>query len=168
MNDQKRQKIESRIVAAQARNAARERTIWEDAGLMEHVGDIAADAKDRFTQFAREHPVAVVAGGLVAGILVSALFKGSPTRKLGGKAAGLAAIGTELALAYAHRAMVAAEETGRVGAENLDDLGDSIGDTARGVRRDAGYLASGASDNARIAARKAGKRLGRALRHRLN
>lgn len=162
MGTDKRSQIKLRIEKAQARHAERETTFLEDAS------ELASDAKDSFTQFAKAHPLTVVAGGLAVGVLISAMFKGSPTRKLGGKAAGIAAIGAEMALTYAQQALDAAEDAGRAGAEKLEDLGDSVGDTARGLRRDATYYASGASDQARIVARKAGKRLGRAIRHKMN
>jgi hypothetical protein len=164
MSDDERQNLKDRIAAAKERHAERETTFLEDAS------ELASDAKDSFTQFAREHPLAVVAGGLAAGILISALFKKSPTRKLGSmvgsKAAGLAALGAEFATAYAQQAMENAEDAGRAGAEKLEDFGDAVGDKARGLKRDAAYYAGGASDTARIAARKAGKRLSRAIRNR--
>ena len=160
MSDDKRPGLKDRIAAAKQRHAERETSFLEDAG------EIATDAKDSFTQFAREHPLAVVAGGLAAGILISALFKKSPTRKLGRKAAGLAALGAEFAAAYAQQTMETAQEAGRAGAEKLEDIGDAVGDKARGLRRDAAHYAGGASDQARITARKAGKRLSRAIRSR--
>ena len=73
------------------------------------------EAKDKFTAFAKKHPIATLAGGLAVGILVSGLFGGSPTRKAGKKlgksAAGLAALATELAVAYAQSAMEATADT---------------------------------------------------------
>lgn len=139
-----------------------------DTTFMEDASELAADARDKFTSFAREHPLAVVAGGLAAGVLISALFKRSPTRKLGGKAAGLAALGAEVALGYVQQAMESAGQAGRAGADKLDDLGDTLGGKARGLQRGASHLASGASDQARIAARKAGKKIGKAIRDRMN
>lgn len=160
MTDDKRKRLEDRIAAAQERHAARETTFLEDAG------ELASDAKEGFTQFAREHPLAVVAGGLAAGVLISALFRKSPTRKFGGKAAGLAALGAKFALSYARQAMESAEAAGQTGAGKLADIGDSVSDKARGLSRGAAQIAGGAGGTARMAARKAGKRLGRAIRNR--
>lgn len=127
--------------------------------------DHATEAKDKFVAFAKEHPVATVAGGVVLGVLVAGMFKG-PRRAAaagGAKAAGLAALGGEMALAFASQMMDAAGEAGRSGARKLDDLGDSVSDVARGMRRDTSYRADKGIDAARIARRKAAKRLSRAF-----
>jgi hypothetical protein len=98
-----------------------------------------------------------VAGGLAIGILLSSLFRGSPTRKagekIGRKAAGLAAIATEMAIAYAQSAMDAASEAREAGAEKLGEWSEDA--TA--------YVAS-----ARATARDTGKSISQAIRDRLN
>jgi hypothetical protein len=163
MAEAKRKQIKKKVAAAESRNEARsERT------AIDRAGEKAIEAKDKFTAFAREHPVATVAGGLAIGVLVSMLFRGSPTRKagkkLGTRAAGLAAIGAELAMAYAQQAWEAAEEAGRTGAAKLDEFGETIGRGAHDLGGDAaGYAAS-----ARAKARKAGKSISGAVRSRLN
>lgn len=153
MTDAKRTKIKQKVAAAKSRNQAR------SAGptLAERAGEKAVEAKDRFTAFAREHPIATVAGGLALGILVSGLFPRSPTRKAGRKlsrkAMGLMAIGAELAMAYAQQAMEAAGEARQAGAEKLGDWSEDAAD----------YVAS-----ARESARDTGKSIAQALRDRLN
>ena len=130
------------------------------------ITDHALEAKDKFVAFAKEHPVATVAGGLALGVLVASMFKG-PRRAAaagGAKAAGLAALGSEIALAFAGQVMDAAKEAGREGARKLDGLGESVGDTARKVRRDASYRADRGFDAARIARREARKKLIRAFK----
>ncbi|MBO0750314.1 MAG: hypothetical protein J2O44_07805, partial [Porphyrobacter sp.] len=96
MTDAKRKEIKRKIAAAESRIQAR----VEGPSLTDRVGEKAIEAKDKFAAFAREHPIATVAGGLAVGILVSSLFRGSPTRKAGRKlgktAASLAAIAAEL------------------------------------------------------------------------
>lgn len=163
MAEPKRKQIKNKVAAAEARNEAR-----SEQTLMDRAGEKTVEIKDKFTAFAKEHPVATVAGGLAIGVLISTMFRGSPTRKagknLGTRAAGLAAIGAELAMAYAQQAWEAAEEAGRTGAAKLDDLGDTIGKGAHEIGDDAaGYTAS-----ARARARKAGKSMTDALRSRLN
>jgi hypothetical protein len=154
MAETKRQQTKDKVEAGQARNRAKGK-----GTALDRAGETAIEAKDRFAAFAREHPIATVAGGLAVGVLISGLFKGSPTRKLGEKvgtrAAGLAAIGTELALAYAQQAMDAADHAGRKGAHKLGDLGDTIGSTARSLRRSGSDTADSAS-----------KRIARALHGR--
>lgn len=153
MAEAKRKQIRKKVTAAQDRNNARA----EDQSLAARAGDTAVAAKDKFTGFAREHPITTVVGGLAIGVLVSSLFRGSPTRKagkkLGKKAMGLAAIGAELALAYAQQAMEAAGDVREAGAEKLGSWSEDAAD----------YVAS-----ARDSARDAGKSITKALRDRLN
>src|SRR5690606_4312087 len=106
MADAKRKTLKQKVAAAEARNEARERT------FLDRAGETAIEAKDKFTAFAKEHPVATIAGGLAVGVLIASMFRG-PRRaavKGGTKAAGLAALGAELALAYATRALEAAQD----------------------------------------------------------
>lgn len=161
--EEKRQEIKERITNAQARNEAR-----AGDSIMARVSEKAVEAKDGFTAFAKEHPVATVAGGLALGVMISAMFKNSPTRKAGrvagAKAAGLAAIGSELALAFAQQVMEASAEAKKVGADKFEDVSDALGDTARRVKRDASHRAIGASDSARTTARDVGKTIARSFR----
>lgn len=159
MTDAQREKIKAEIEAGEARHYAR-----ADSTLLDRAGEAAIEAKDRFTAFAREHPLTTVAGGLAIGILISGLFPRSPTRKLGNKAAGLAAIGAEAAMAYLRQAQDAATHASRSGSHRLDDLGDVIGDKAQWVKREAAHLAETVSDSARAAGRTAGERLERVSR----
>jgi hypothetical protein len=153
MAEAKRNQIRKKVTAAESRNQARA----EAPSLTERAGEKAIEAKDKFTAFAREHPIAAVAGGLAIGILVSGLFRGSPTRKAGKKfgkrAANLAAIGAELALAYAQNAMGAANEAREASAETLGSWSESAAD----------YAAS-----ARDTVRETSKSITKALRDRLN
>ena len=130
------------------------------------LGDHVSEAADKAVSFAKEHPLATVAGGVVLGVLVASMFKG-PRRAAaagGAKAAGLAALGGELAMAFATQMIDAAGEAGREGARKLDDLGDSLGDTSRSLRRNASFRADKSIDAARIARREAAKKLSRAFK----
>jgi hypothetical protein len=153
MTEAKRKNIKRKVTAAKSRNQARA----EPPSLTDRAGGKAVEAKDKFTAFARNHPIATVAGGLAVGVLVSGLFRGSPTRKagkkIGAKAAGLAALATELAIAYAQSAMEAAGEARESGAEKLGGWTEDAAD----------YVAS-----ARATARETGKSITQALRDRLN
>lgn len=167
MTDAKRQQIKTKVAAGQARHRDMGRTT-----IVDRAGEAAIEAKDKFVAFAKEHPVATVAGGLALGILVSGLFKRSPTRRIGNAAArragSIAALGAEFALAYAQQAMSAASEAGREGANRLGELGETVGDTARNTGRAAADRAGEWSESARLVTRDAGKRLGKALRSRIN
>ena len=161
MTDAKRKTLKEKVQAGQARNQDRGRTT-----IVDRAGEAAIEAKDKFTAFAKEHPIATVAGAVAIGVLVAGLFKG-PRRAAvrgGGKAAGLAAIGAELALGYAQQAMEAASEAGKAGAQRLDGFGD----TALSTGRDAAGRAGDAGGAALAVTREAGRRLGKAIRSRIN
>ena len=161
MNDPKRQEIKNRIAAAEARNEER-----SDESFLDAAGEKAIEAKDKFTEFAKEHPIVTVAGGIGLGIIIAGMFPSArrQARETGAKAAGLATIASEIALAYAAQAMDTAGDIGRAGANRLDDLGDSVGDTARSLKRTAGYRLGNAADSARIAKRDASKSVSRLFR----
>jgi hypothetical protein len=163
MTDAKRAQLKDKIAAGEARHRDLGRTT-----IVDRAGEAAIEAKDKFVAFAKEHPVATVAGGLAIGILISGLFKRSPTRRLGSKAgkaaAGVAALGAEFALAYAQQAMDAANAAGREGAHKLGELGDTVGSAARSTGRATAERAGELTE----AARDAGARLGKALRSRIH
>jgi hypothetical protein len=160
MNDPKRAEIKARIAAAQARDEER-----PEPGLGGRIENGAAEASGKVTSLVKAHPVATVAGAVVAGVLVASLFKG-PRRaavRTGAKAASLASLGSEMALAFAAQLREDAEAARREGERKLDDLGDTVSDTARTLRREADYRAGKATDRARIASRDIGKAIARKL-----
>jgi hypothetical protein len=152
MAEQKRQRIQKKVAAGVARNNDKGRTT-----MVDRMGERALEAKDRFTEFAKEHPVTTIAGGVAIGILVSAMFRRSPTRKLGAQAKGLASVGAELAMAYAAQALAASEDTRKAGTEKLGELGETA----------LKYGKSG-TEAATEVARTAGKRIARAIHGRFN
>ena len=153
MADAKRSNIRKKVTAAKSRNQSRAQA----PSMTDRAGEKALAAKDKFTAFAKEHPITTVAGALALGVLVSGFFRGSPTRKagrkLGQRAAGLAALATELAVAYGQQAMEKAGEARETGADKLGDWSEDAAD----------YVAS-----ARAAARETGRSITKALRDRLN
>ena len=152
MAEAKRQQIKQKVAAGVARNNDRGRTT-----IVDRMGERAIEAKDRFAEFAKEHPIATVTGGIAVGILVSGLFKRSPTRKMGERASKLAAIGAELAAAYAAQAFAATEDSRKAATDKLGDLGETA----------LKYGKSG-SETATEVARTAGKRIARAIHGRFN
>jgi len=157
-----RDEIKNRIAAAQERNQTR----GSASELLDSAGKKAGEVKDKAVAFAKEHPVATVAGGIAVGVLVASMFRAprKAAARTGMKAAGLAAIGSEIALAMAGQFLDQAGSAGCAGAQKLGDVSDHLGDSARAVRRRAGFIAGNASDNARITAREAGKSVRRALK----
>lgn len=130
----KRQEIKERIAAAQERQAER-----EGDSLVQAIGEKAAAARAGVTSFAREHPVATVAGGLALGVLVSALFKNSPTRRAGRyageRAVGLAALSGEVASSLLHQVLESTASARKTGADKLEDVGESARSSAREIGR---------------------------------
>lgn len=153
MTEAKRTNIKRKVTAAKSRNQSRAAA----PSFADRAGETAIEAKDKFTAFAKKHPIATLAGGLAVGILISGLFRGSPTRKAGKKlgksAAGLAALATELAVAYAQSAMDATSGVREAGAEKLGTWSEDAADYV---------VSAGAS------ARDTGKSFAQALRDRLN
>lgn len=156
MTEAKRQQIKAKVAKGVARNQDRGRTT-----IVDRAGERAIEAKDRFVDFAKEHPIATVAGGVALGILASTLFRGSPTRKAARKAssraASLAAVGAELAIGYAAQALTAADEARKTGTGKLGDFGGTVADRARD-----------GSSAAQKFARSASKRISKAIHDRLN
>lgn len=131
-SDTKRQNIKNRITAAQERQAAR-----EGDSLTKAIGDRAVAARDSVTNFAKDHPVATVAGGVVLGVLVSAMFRNSPTRRAGryasARAAGLASVGAEVATAMLGHLASSAGAARQAGADKLEEAGDAARTSARTI-----------------------------------
>ncbi len=173
MNELTTEDLRGRIEDAEARNAERASGVTpvkthEDKpqnanSALARGKRTLSDAGNTLAAFTREHPALAIAGGVVAGLAIASLFKG-PRRlaaKGGAKAAGLAALGGEMALAYALDAYNKAQDAGREGARRLEDMSDNVGDTARKVRREATYRAGTATDTARISARETTKAIAR-------
>ena len=162
MAEAKRKTIKKKVDASQKRNAAR----TNDRTFLDRAGESAVEAKDKFTAFAKEHPVATVAGGLAIGFLIAGMFR-APRQaaiKGGTKAAGLAAIGAELAMAYAAKALDAAKEAGSDGADWLGEASKTFGSKARELSGEAAEYAG----SARESAMRSGKSAAKAIRGRLN
>lgn len=154
MTEAKRKDLKKKVAAAQERNEERARP-----SLADRAGESAIEAKDKFTAFAREHPVLTVAGGLAVGVLIAAMFKGprQAAVKGGTKAAGLAALGADLALAYAAKAYGSAREAG-------EESVDWVSRNARSL----GHEAADYADSARRSALDTGRSVRKAMRGRLN
>lgn len=114
--------LKERIEEGQARQYAR------DLALSER----AAEARDRLTSVAREHPLLLIAGGLAIGVAISALIPKSPTRRLSRNAIGFLAMVADLGVSYSRQALDG--DAGKAGKEKLAELGNSIIDGAMKLR----------------------------------
>lgn len=124
MNDLGRKSLKERIEASEARQRLRDL----------ELGERAADARDRLSTVAREHPLLLIAGGLAIGVAVSALIPRSPTRRLSRNAAGFLVMLADLGVSYSRQALENGEEARRAGREKLAELGNTILDGATKLR----------------------------------
>jgi len=90
----------------------------------ERSASLAASASNKAREFVHDHPVASVAGGIVVGAMIAGLLTRRKPRNLEERAAAttarlsrLAALGAELALAYAARAA----STGKDGVGRIEE-----------------------------------------------
>ncbi|KLE35592.1 hypothetical protein [Aurantiacibacter luteus] len=163
MTDPKREEIKARIAAAQEREAA-----LAERSFAERAADTASDATEKFTAFVKERPLTAAAGGLVLGVLIASLFKAprQAAARGGAKAVGLAAVGAEIASAFAANLLDDASDIGKAGARRAGDLSDTMGDRARSLGRSATHRLGDTADAARIARRETGKAIARAVGRR--
>lgn len=163
MSDTKREEIKSRISAAQERERQQ-----NEKSLTERASETASDATEKFTAFVKERPLTAAAGGVVLGILIASMFKGprQAAARGGAKAAGLAAMGAEIASGFAASLFDDAADLGREGARRAGDLADTAGDRARAMSRSASHKLGDTADAARIARRETGKAIARAMGRR--
>ncbi|MEO0591040.1 MAG: hypothetical protein AAFZ11_10840 [Pseudomonadota bacterium] len=163
---------------------AREKRIAERT-----LADEARDAAQTATAYVKEHPLQVVGGAIVLGLVIGAFTKpgrraavgaatgtasavgdaASGAAKTVGKAAKKrgSAIGSLLAdalIAYAIKLIDEALDGARAGQDKLEDLGDAANAKAREVSRDAEYVAGSAADKTRAIGQRTRRRAKRAVR----
>lgn len=146
----KRDELKARITAGQQRNDKRVFT------------DQARDAIETATHFAKEHPIAVVVGGLTIGLLL-----GSRTRRgrsVSRKAGSFASNATEAALSFGLGLFDDAGQAARRGKDASADIAEKLAFKGRQARRDADYYTRSAGDSASVTTRLLGRTLSRRLR----
>lgn len=123
-----------------------------------------------------DHPLALLAGSLIMGVVAANLMQASFGRKIAGRLLGLVAVAAEVGASLGSKTLDAAAEAGRAGQERLTHLGETVAEEGAEVRRKAAELgaqagrralslASDAAAEAREAGDSALKRLGK-LTHR--
>lgn len=173
----KRDALRAKIDAAERRNAER--------SLADQARKAASDAAD----YTREHPLTVIGGAVVVGLLVGLATR--PGRRVATRAAGAvgaaasgaassAASGVksltarggtrigllvgDAALAYVMKLIDNVVDAARSGQDRIEDLGDEAEATARRVRREASHAVGTAADTTRDAARKSRRKTARVVR----
>lgn len=112
-------------------------------------------ARSAVRQVVNDHPIALLAGGIVLGALVARLLPRSAFGKLGTRAASLAAMGAEMAALYGAKVADTAGEAAREGREKLEDIGASVSEGASEARRRTSDLADLAVSTAKSVGSKA-------------
>lgn len=160
-DEQKRAELREKIGAGEQRNAERS------------VGEMAKEAADTVTDFAKRHPLATVAGAIGIGLAIGAMTR--PGRRLTRRTGVLAAMAADTAMNYGlnafDRAGTATSSASRAGSDGIADLGETLSSALRSLRRDAAYPADVTGDALRGTKRRAGRKASRTmrdLRSRLN
>ena len=92
-------------------------------------------ARAAIQQVANEHPIALLAGGLLLGARAARLLPRNMFGRMGKSAAALAAMSAELATLYSAKVADAAGDAAREGKDKLEELGNTVGESAGEVRR---------------------------------
>ncbi len=160
-DEEKRAQLRDKIGAGEQRNAERS------------VADMAKEAADTVTDFAKRHPLATVAGAIGIGLAIGAMTR--PGRRLTRRTGVLAAMAANTARDYGlnafDRAGTATSSAARASSDGMADLGETFGSIFRNLRRDAAYRADVTGDALRGTKRRAGRKASRTmrdLRSRLN
>ncbi len=150
----KRDLLRERIEAGERRN--QERTL----------GDYAKDTADSVTNFAKEHPVATVAGAIGIGLAIGAMTRpGRRVAKQGAvKTGAMAALVSEAVMTFGAGLMDDMTDAARNSGDALEDFGDRIGDKARTARRGAAYRSSSLADSANVTKRELSRKAKRGFR----
>lgn len=104
----------------------------------------------RFSDYVREHPAAFIAGGVVLGVVLGALFPRKAGSAFGKRALALAATAGEIGLAASRQARDSVE---KAAGDVRDRTHDLIDDSA--VREKANHLASVAREVSQKAVERA-------------
>ncbi len=176
-----RDELRAKIEAAERRVASRT------------LADDARDAAKAATGYAKDNPLTVVGGAVVAGLLIGLMTK--PGRRVARNAAsgtvsavsgaatgtmrtvksatkdGRSAVGSRISdglVAYGIRIIDEVMDGARAGQDKLEDIGDAARAGARKVTRDAQYTAGSAAAKTSAVTKRTGRRAGRAMRDLAN
>lgn len=164
----KAKRIKDKIAASSARNSGKAPQRRDAKSAQERKG---ADDRSFFGRALDDHPLALLAGGVVLGAVAASLIPASFVRKMGSRAFGMAALAGEMSALYGGKALEKGSEAARAGQDRLEDLGESAADYSADARarvielgtlaaRRAIELASEARGNARDTGGGLAKRLG--------
>jgi len=118
-----------------------------------------AEPPEKLSSLASEYIGLSIAGGLVVGLLIGALFPRAAARKLAKRSGALAAVAGEVGAALAAQALARAGNSAREGRDKVVDMGEAIVERSADARATANRLigdgSARARDGGRALARKA-------------
>jgi hypothetical protein len=148
VSDEKAERIRSKISASQARTRG-EGTPRKAKPKTAATRSKPEQAERSIVEKALEdHPLALMAGGVVLGAIAASLIPASWSRKLGSRVLGLAAVAGEMGALYGGKALEAASEGARAGQDKLEDIGGTLAEQGSDARRKAAELGSLAAKRA--------------------
>jgi hypothetical protein len=161
------QDLRQRISASQERSRSRRKSAAEADGR-----PVPPDPRGTFERAVEDHPLAMLAGSAILGIVAANLLQRSLGRKIASRVMGIAAVVGELGASYGNKTLEAAAEASRASQERLSKLGEAVAEESAEVRRraaemgaqarrKAAELASEAAAEAREAGESAVKRIGK-------
>ena len=155
------QTLSEKVSAAQARIS--ERTAPARAKAAEQSRAAADSAKE----FVKDHPFVAISGAVAIGALIALSLPGRPGRKVRGSVVTAGGVLAELAAKYGHEIMAIASHAAEESREKLEELGESVSETGRGLANDlaargeSGYHAARhAGERAALSARQASEDAG--------
>lgn len=145
-DQQKRDQLRARIEAGEKRNQQR--------GFVDQAKEVAGNA----VEFAKQHPVATVAGAVVLGLAIGAMTRRGRNfgRNIGNRGGAWANYASEAALAYA---LAKFEHLG----DRMEDLTETAEKRTRAFRHDAAERLENAGDFLRASGRKISRSSSRAF-----
>jgi hypothetical protein len=168
VSDDKAERIRSKISASQARTRGEGTPRKPKPKTTTTRPKPQADERGFIDKALQDHPLALVAGGVVLGAIAASLIPSSWGRKLGNRVLGIAAVAGEMGALYGGRALEAASEGARAGQDKLEDIGGTLAEQGSDGRRKAAELGSLAArralEIAEAAARNARDASGSALK----
>jgi len=153
--DEKRQNLRQKILTGEERHAKRS------------ISNSARNVRDNAVGFVKENPVSTIVGAAAIGAILALTIPARGRRlslQAARRAISLAVTAAEASRALSAGLMDDVGKTARKGQDTLEDLGDTLGDGARSLRRGAAHRAAKATDNVASLRRSVRKKAGRTMR----
>jgi hypothetical protein len=148
--------LRDKITTSQSRNRSR---APRKAGAVPASSDewTPPDTRSVVERTIDDHPLALLAGSLIMGVVAANLLQASLGRRIAGRLLGVIAVAGEYGAKAGSKTLGAAAEAGRSGQERLSRLGDLVAEEGAEVRRRALDLGTQAGRRALTLAEEAAR-----------